>query len=899
MNFLARMLIALLFGTSVQAQLMPMAASRGLGQYGIQTIAVGGYHICALLDNGSVKCWGLNSSGQLGLEDTNSRGDAANEMSDFLPVVKLGTNRTARNIVAGGYHTCALLDNGSVKCWGQNDFGQLGLGDINNRGDAAGEMGDNLTAVDLGTGRTAKSLSAGIYHTCAILDNNSVKCWGRNGFGQLGLGGIAHRGNDANEMGDNLPAVDLGTNRTARSIVTGVFHTCALLDNYTVKCWGYNNNGQLGKGDTTTRGSGANEMGDNLTAIDFGTNRTVRSITAGQYHNCVILDNVTTKCWGYNAAGELGLEDTNNRGDAANEMGDNLTAVSLGTNRTARSITTGGFHNCAILDNGTTKCWGRNGSGQLGTGDVASRGDGANEMGDNLATLSLGTNRTARALSSGGASDTCALLDNGTLKCWGQNTDGQLGLGDALARGDGANEMGDSLPVIKLGRSKNKIATNSLKPIGDMSPDLFAQTGQTNSTTFVSGAYHTCAILDNGTVKCWGMNNLGQLGLGDINNRADTVSEMGDSLPTVDLGTNRTARSLAAGADHTCAILDNGSVKCWGKNNVGQLGLGDINNRGDAANEMGDNLPSVDLGTNRTARTIVAGGSFNCVILDNGSVKCWGGNASGQLGQGNTTLLGDGAGEMGDSLPTVNLGTNRTAQTLAAGNNFTCAILDNGTTKCWGSNIDGQLGQGTTTNAGDSANQMGDNLPVLNLGTNLSVLKLFLSSNSAFGCAILNTGVLKCWGKNDTGQLGLGDINNRGDAANEMGDNLTSIDLGTGRSARSLSSGWNHICALLDNGTVKCWGQGASGRLGSGDAVDRGDGANEMGDSLAVLNFGSNQLARSFVVGGGHSCIILNTGSVKCWGLNGQGQLGLGDVSARGGSANQMGDNLRNIRLGQ
>ena len=899
MNFLARMLITLLFGTSVQAQLMPMAASRGLGQYGIQTIAVGGYHICALLDNGSVKCWGLNSSGQLGLEDTNSRGDAANEMSDFLPVVKLGTNRTARNIVAGGYHTCALLDNGSVKCWGQNDFGQLGLGDINNRGDAAGEMGDNLTAVDLGTNRTAKSLSAGIYHTCAILDNNSVKCWGRNGFGQLGLGSMTHRGDGANEMGDNLLAVDLGTNRTARSIVTGVFHTCALLDNYTVKCWGYNNNGQLGQGDTTTRGDGANEMGDNLTAIDFGTNRTVRSITAGQYHNCVILDNVTTKCWGYNAAGELGLEDTNNRGDAANEMGDNLTAVSLGTNRTARSITTGGFHNCAILDNGTTKCWGRNGSGQLGTGDVASRGDGANEMGDNLATLSLGTNRTARALSSGGASDTCALLDNGTLKCWGQNTDGQLGLGDTLARGDGANEMGDSLAIIRLGRSKNKIATNSLKPIGDNSPELFEQTGETNSTTLVAGANHTCAILDNGMVKCWGANDVGQLGQGDINNRADAVSEMGDSLPTVDLGTNRKARSLAAGSDHTCAILDNGTVKCWGSNVYGQLGLGDTVNRGDAGNQMGDNLSVVDLGTNRTARKIVAGNRHNCAILDNGTVKCWGGNSSGHLGQGNTAALGDGPGEMGDNLPTVNLGTNRTAQTLAAGYNFTCAILDNGTTKCWGGNAYGQLGQGNTTVLGDNANEMGDNLPTVNLGTNLTARQLYLSAQSHVACASLNTGALKCWGRNDTAQLGLGDLVNRGDAGSQMGDSLPVVDLGTGRTVRNLSCGASHTCAVLDNGTVKCWGKGASGRLGSGDAVDRGDGANEMGDNLAVVSLGTNLTARNLVVGNGHSCVVLNTGSVKCWGLNGQAQLGIGDVTPRGGTTNQMGDFLRIVRLGQ
>jgi alpha-tubulin suppressor-like RCC1 family protein len=106
-------------------------------------------------------------------------------------------------------HTCALLDNGSVKCWGRNSFGQLGLGDTNHRGNGAGQMGDNLLVVGLGNGRTATSIRAGGFHTCALLDNGSVKCWGRNSFGQLGLGDTNHRGNGAGEMGDNLPVVNV------------------------------------------------------------------------------------------------------------------------------------------------------------------------------------------------------------------------------------------------------------------------------------------------------------------------------------------------------------------------------------------------------------------------------------------------------------------------------------------------------------------------------------------------------------------------------------------------------------------------------------------------------------------------------------------------------------------
>ena len=197
---------------------------------------------------------GRQRHGQLGLGDTGNRGDDPGEMGDNLPAVDLGTGRTATAISAGGDHTCALLDNGAVKCWGDNGYGQLGLGDTANRGDDAGEMGDNLPAVDLGTGRTATAISAGDDHTCALLDNGTVKCWGANTIGQLGLGDTANRGDGPGEMGDNLPAVDLGTGRTATAISAGGSHTCALLDNGAVKCWGYNTSGQLGLGDTEHRG---------------------------------------------------------------------------------------------------------------------------------------------------------------------------------------------------------------------------------------------------------------------------------------------------------------------------------------------------------------------------------------------------------------------------------------------------------------------------------------------------------------------------------------------------------------------------------------------------------------------------------------------------------------------
>ena len=207
-------------------------------------------------------------------------------------------------------------------------------------------------------------------------------------------------------------------------------------------------------------------------------------------------------------------------------------------------------------------------------------------------------------------------------------------------------------------------------------------------------------------MKCWGNGANGQLGYGDTRNRGDGPGEMGDNLPILDVGGSSLAfkvKAVSVGISHTCAILNDGSVKCWGSGANGRLGYGDTQNRGDGAGEMGDNLPSVDLGSGRSAKFIAAGESHTCAILDDGSVKCWGSGANGRLGYGDTQNRGDGAGEMGDNLPSVDLGSGRSAKFIAAGESHTCAILDDGSVKCWGSGANGRLGYGDTQNRGDGA----------------------------------------------------------------------------------------------------------------------------------------------------------------------------------------------------
>jgi alpha-tubulin suppressor-like RCC1 family protein len=308
-------------------------------------------------------------------------------MGERLPAVDLGSGITAKAIAAGGNHTCAILDNESIKCWGKNASGQLGIGDTNNRGDGSNPMGDSLPVVDLGSGRTAKVIVAGGSHTCTILDNSAIKCWGENDQGQLGLGNTTDS--------PNASLVDMGSGITAKAIATGESHTCAILNNSTIKCWGRANEGQMGLFKWNDNiGDEPNEMGttgqDDLTKI--GTGRTPVAIAAGKNHNCAILDNSSIKCWGANTSGQLGLGDTNNRGadeDGGDQMGDNLPVVDFGIGRKARGIIAGDNQTCVIMDNASIKCWGENTSGQLGLGNTTNQGVNSNQMGDNLPSISF------------------------------------------------------------------------------------------------------------------------------------------------------------------------------------------------------------------------------------------------------------------------------------------------------------------------------------------------------------------------------------------------------------------------------------------------------------------------------------------------------------------------------
>ncbi|MGA0081764.1 MAG: RCC1 domain-containing protein, partial [Ilumatobacteraceae bacterium] len=234
-------------------------------------LSAGDTHTCVVLVDNSVKCFGLGSEGQLGSESTSDIGDGDGASVASSLAISLGSGRSARAIATGTSHTCALLDNMSVKCWGYGAVGAIGSGSTASRGDDAGEMGDALAAVDLGTGRTATMIAVGANHSCALLDNASLKCWGRNSFGQLGYNDTTTRGDNANEMGNSLPEISFAAGRTPTAVVAGAQHTCALLDNAQMVCWGSNDYGQLGQGSMTAIGNRIAATVANTPTINVGT----------------------------------------------------------------------------------------------------------------------------------------------------------------------------------------------------------------------------------------------------------------------------------------------------------------------------------------------------------------------------------------------------------------------------------------------------------------------------------------------------------------------------------------------------------------------------------------------------------------------------------------------------
>ncbi len=414
-----------------QAESQTRSAQQGL-------VAAGDQHTCVVTTDGNVRCWGDGVAGRLGYGNLAVIGDT--ERPDSATSVFLGSDRTATATTAGNSHTCALLDDGSVRCWGLGTSGRLGYGDALTIGDT--ETPGSVAPVNLGAGRTATAITAGNSHTCALLDDGSVRCWGLGTSGRLGYGNTLSIGDD--ETPGSVAPVYLGAGRTATAVKAGNSHTCALLDDGSVRCWGLGTSGRLGYGNALSIGD--DETPGSVVPVFLGTGRSARAISAGGSHSCALLDDGSVLCWGDGTAGRLGYSSVANVGD--DEFPGSVPPVALGSGRSAVSVSAGGSHTCAVLDNGSIRCWGDGANGRLGLGDAANIGD--NEHPSAVAAVNVGAGRTARAVSAGFA-HTCAGLDDGSLQCWGLGTFGRLGYGNTTSIGDD-EAPGTIAPVVVGGR---------------------------------------------------------------------------------------------------------------------------------------------------------------------------------------------------------------------------------------------------------------------------------------------------------------------------------------------------------------------------------------------------------------------------------------------------------------
>ena len=669
-----------------------------------------------------------------------------------------------------------------------------------------GQLGDG-TIVDHSTPADVTGLTSGVVaisslhkHTCALTSGGGVKCWGSNIHGELGN----------NSTVDSPTAVDVvGLSSGVIAISAGGFHTCALTSGGGVKCWGANWHGEVGDGSTDYRYTPADVVG-------LGSG--VIAIAAGKWHTCALLGGGGMKCWGYNVQGELG------NGTTGMIQTTPVDVTNLTSGVTA--IAAGAMHTCALVSGGGMKCWGDNSEGQLGDGTTIQRLTPVSVSGlqNGVASFTLGTYHT------------CALTSSGCAKCWGDTWTAQLGDGTTTPRltpvdvpgltsGVTALEAGDSHTCAIVGGRASCWGSNGFGQIGDGTTAVhLAPTDVSGLTSGVSmittGWLHACALTSAGGVMCWGDNTYGQLGDGTTTNRVTPVDVVGLTSGVI---------SVRAGGFHTCALTSTGGVKCWGYNFMGQVGDGTTQTRLLPVNVIGlaDNVTALALGYAHT-----------CALVD-GGIQCWGQNLSGQIGDGTTS-------QRLSPVWVVDL-SGWWIVSIEAGESHTCAIIIGGMVKCWGNNFDGQLGNNSTT---DSSR------PVDVAGLTSGIASI--TAGVYHTCAMANTGGIKCWGGNFTGQLGDGTTQHH----------YTPYDVtGLASGVAALKAGVFHTCALMSGGGVKCWGDNWGGDVGDGTTFIR-----TMPTNVNGMSTGVSALAGGY----SYTCALTTTGGVKCWGIDTSGQIGDG-----------------------
>jgi alpha-tubulin suppressor-like RCC1 family protein len=554
----------------------------------------------------------------------------------------------------------------------------------------------------------------------------------------------------------------------------------------------------------------------------------IQAITAGSAHACLLRADGGVFCWGRNDDGQLGDGSLTPRSLAVRVPGLAATAVAAGER-----------HTCAVRDDGLVVCWGADDAGQLGDGGGVDRRTPVPVPGVSGAVAV-----------SAGSDFSCAALTDGTVRCWGDDARGQLGDGSTPAAGargpvtvfalSGVRELSGHWQHVCARRDDETLwcwGANSQGQLGDGTLDDQPKPVRAQSLTMVTGVgtglLHTCAVTRAQGLYCWGNNNTGQLGQPDSDPipRPTAVAGIPDPI------------AVGVGAQHTCAVRSSGETLCWGNNNAGQLGEGTMTA-----------LPApVRVNGVGHAAALAAGGTFSCAETSDGAVYCWGDDHYGQLGIGSAVVR-----PVAAAVARV-----AGATSVAAGGAHTCAVasVDGGDlgVACWGADQAGQLGDNATDDRATPAE------------TKVAIDQAAaVAAGATHTCARTQDGLLYCWGRGSSGQLGLG-------PGRLVDEPLPAPVPGLGTRVVSVAAGDAHTCAALADGSAACWGAGDEGEIGDGAAMDR--------SSPTVVSGLDGQStpdrAAEVAAGSAHTCARLADGTLRCWGRGGDGQIGDGAAETR------------------
>ena len=691
---------------------------------GVVKVASGNYTTCAVLNDGTVKCWGNNSYYQVG-DGTNT--------NRYSPTLVTGiTNAT--DVVVSTAHACALLSDHTIKCWGINSSRQLGI-------NTSAVQTSPVTVLNISTATSISATSGGGYHTCAVLADQTIRCWGYNSNYQLGDGTTTNQGTPVNP---GLTGV-IG-------VAAGDIHTCALLSTGSIKCVGYNGSGQLGNGTTTT----------SSTWVDVTGITTATQIYAFNSTSCAKLADLSFKCWGSSGYGRLG-----------GVGGSTPTTMTFASGATASTISSQGVITCIITTTNTIQCTGGNREGSFGEFTTVSRSSFAAIAGiSNVTQINVGN------------INVCAIISNGTLKCWGGNSTGQLGLGFAstkltpiqitgIANAEFVSVGAYHTSVLYTDGTGTSVGWDQANQLGrggtlQNASSHVAISNLSNATVDLSpsGVLHTCAVLTDHTVKCWGYNPFGELGNGSASTQRSAIAVAGIT----------TAIKVVGGSNHTCVLLSSGTIQCFGAGTSGQLGNG----------ASLDSLTPVTVSGITTATDIAAMSQSTCALLSDHTIQCWGVGTNSQLGN---------SASVTSNVPVTVTGINN-AVAIGAGNATAFAVLSTGAIKSWGFAGNGQLGNGTTTTTSTPVNVTG-------ISTAVAVMGSYTSA-----CAILADGTVQCWGENLFGQLGN----------NATLTSTTPVAVSGLTSVSKLASSMTAttFCAIKTDKTLWCWGANDTAQMGLG-----------------------------------------------------------------------------------